>query len=338
MRGNSFGKLLSMVSFGESHGPALGVVVDGVPGGLSFCLEDLKSELERRAPGKIQGTTARVEDDDPEILSGILEGKTLGTPIAIIVRSKGQRSSDYDSLKNEYRPGHADRTTVLKYGIRDHRGGGRSSGRETLSRVIGGYCASLIVPHVKVKAFASRIGPFHLEEKTLENLDINQDFGPYGFPSVEKWGEIENFLLKCKNEGDSVGGRVQIIVEGVPGGLGEPVFDKLKADFAKALLSIGACTSFSYGAGEDFEKYYGQEVSQKASFFGGMEGGISNGERMEMRVTFKPPSTVGEKAKKGRHDPCVIPRALPVIESMVKFVLADHYLRQQAYQDYDNSQ
>ena len=329
MRGNSFGKMFSLVSFGESHGPAMGVVIDGVPAGLKFSLEELQKELDRRAPGKIAGTTSRAEDDKAQVLSGIFEGKTLGTPIAVIVHNTNQKSSDYDKIKNENRPGHADKTTIMKYGVRDHRGGGRSSGRETLSRVIAGYFAGLILPAVKVNAYVSKMGPF--EYKTIPD-DLNADRSPYSFPDSSKVEEIKNYLEDLKKNGESVGGRVRIVVDHVPMGLGEPAFDKLKADFAKALLSIGAVVSFSYGLGEEMADMPGSEVGKHENAFGGMEGGISNGERMIMTVTFKPTSTVGDKAKEGRHDPCIIPRAIPVVEAMVKIVLADHYLRQNAYQ------
>ena len=329
MRGNSFGKMFSLVSFGESHGPAMGVVIDGVPAGLKFSQEDLQRELDKRAPGKIAGTTSRSEADTAIVLSGIFEGMTLGTPIAVIVHNTNQKSSDYDKLLTESRPGHADKTTVMKYGVRDHRGGGRSSGRETLSRVIAGYFAGLILPNVQVSAFVSKMGPFEYKE-IPENL--NTDRSPYSFPETSKNTDIKNYLEDLKKNGESVGGRVRIVVDNSPVGLGEPAFDKLKADFAKALLSIGAVVSFSYGLGEEMALIKGSEVTNHPNAFGGMEGGISNGERMIMTITFKPTSTVGDKAKEGRHDPCIIPRAIPVVEAMVKVVLADHFLRQNAYQ------
>lgn len=330
MRGNTFGKTFSLTTFGESHGVALGVVLDGVPPGLDFSLSDLQGALDKRAPGKIKGTTARKEPDTAEVLSGIFEGKTLGTPIAIIVRNTNQKSEDYDKLKNDYRPGHADETTMIKYGIRDHRGGGRSSGRETLSRVIAGYFAGLILPQVQVKGFVTKMGPF---EYLNIPSDIDQDWVPYSFPDPSKNKEIETYLEQLKKDGESVGGKVSVIVKNCPAGLGEPAFDKLKADLAKAILSIGAIVGFSYGLGERMAEMKGSEVSKDKSSFGGMEGGISNGETLLMNVIFKPTSTVGHKAKEGRHDPCIIPRAIPVVEAMVKIVLADHYLRQRAYQN-----
>jgi chorismate synthase len=310
MRGNSFGKLFSFTSFGESHGPAMGVVIDGVPAGLHFDIRGLKNDLKRRAPGQSDITTSRKEDDEPIILSGIYGNKTLGTPIAIMVENKNAKSADYEAWKHEYRPGHADKTTELKYGIRDHRGGGRSSGRETLCRVIAGYFAKLVLP-VNVEVKISQLGPYN----------------PY-----EGEEQVRDFLLKCKEEGNSVGGTIQVTVKNPPVGLGEPVYDKLKADFAKAFLSIGACTSFSYGLGEEFAHLTGQEATTKPSHFGGMEGGMTNGEDIFMSLTFRAPSTVGEKAQQGRHDPCILPRVLPVVESMTRVVLADHFLRQKAYQ------
>ncbi len=329
MRGNSFGKMFSLTSFGESHGPAMGVVIDGVPAGLTFSLEKLQFQLNRRAPGKIAGTTSRAEEDKAIVLSGIFEEKTLGTPIAVIVHNTNHKSSDYDILKNEHRPGHADQTTLLKYGIRDHRGGGRASGRETLSRVIAGYFASLILPQTIVKAYVTKLGPFSFKG---ELTDLTLDLGPYAFADSSKNEEIKKYLEGLKAQGESVGGNVRIVVDGAPVGLGEPAFDKLKADFAKALMSIGAVVAFSYGLGEEMSSLSGTEVSSRANAFGGMEGGISNGEKIIMNITFKPTSTVGKKASEGRHDPCIIPRAIPVVEAMVKVVLADHFLRQNAYQ------
>ena len=222
MRGNSFGKMLSITTFGESHGVALGAVVDGVPPGLSFSLEDLSAELKKRAPGQLPGTTARKEDDSPEILSGIFEGKTLGTPICVIVKNTNQRSKDYDKIKDDYRPGHADKTYMQKYGIRDHRGGGRSSGRETLSRVIGGYFASLIVPTVEFEAKISRMGKL-----IVSNEHLSKTVNSYGVPHLTN-EEVEKYLLGLKASGDSCGGEVRLKIKNCPPGLGEPAFDKLK--------------------------------------------------------------------------------------------------------------
>ena len=329
MRGNIFGKMLSLTSFGESHGPAMGAILDGVPAGLAFSQKKLQEEVNRRSPGKILGTTTRQEPDCVEILSGIFESKTLGTPIAAVVFNRDQRSEDYESLKSTYRPGHADQTTLLKYGHRDHRGGGRASGRETLARVIAGHFASLIIPQIFVKAYLCQLGPF-VWEGIPPNL--KEDFSPYAFPDPKQNGPLKDYLLNLQTQGESCGGRVGIVVDHCPTGLGEPAFDKLKADLAKALLSIGGVVSFSYGLGEKMATLSGTKVSSEQSHFGGMEGGMSNGGRLTMQIVFKPTSTVGEKAKQGRHDPCIIPRAIPVVEAMVKFVLADHFLRQKAYE------
>lgn len=327
MRGNSFGKMLSISSFGESHGAAIGVVIDGMPPGVLYNENDLQAELDRRAPGRLKGTTSRVEADKVEILSGVFEGKTLGTPLTVIVRNTNQKSGDYDGLKDNYRPGHADKTTEAKYGIRDHRGGGRSSGRETVARVIGGYFAGLMLKKVTVRAWVSKLGPFEFTGLPKAAAD----FGPYSFPDLEKNKEIENYLVDLKQNGESRGGTVRVLVDNCPIGLGEPAFDKLKADLAKGLISIGACFSFSFGLGEEMADHDGSFVSSDTNNFGGIEGGISNGNRILMKLTFKPTSTIGDKAKEGRHDPCIIPRAIPVVESMVKLVLADHLLRQNAY-------
>lgn len=332
MSGNSFGNLFRVTTFGESHGEAMGAIIDGIPSNLDFNLDQLKAELRRRAPGHIKGTTSRIELDDPVILSGIFENKTLGTPICVLVKNNNQNSKEYEKLKDEYRPGHADKTTLLKYGIRDHRGGGRSSGRETLSRVIGGYFASLILPsNLVVKAYATQIGEIKSSQIFNENPTI--DLSPYGFIEPSKNNQIESYLTGLKKEGNSVGGKVRVLIQNCPAGLGEPVFDKLKADLAKAVMSIGACTSFSYGLGEEFANFTGKEVTSLQSNFGGMEGGISNGEPILLTMTFRPPSTVGQKALEGRHDPCIIPRVIPVVESMIKCVLADHFLRQKVYEN-----
>lgn len=325
MRGNSFGKMLSITTFGESHGVALGAVVDGVPSGLSFSLENLSAELKKRAPGQLPGTTARKEDDEPEVLSGIFEGKTLGTPICVIVRNTNQRSKDYDKLKDSYRPGHADKTYMEKYGIRDHRGGGRSSGRETLSRVIGGYFASLVVPDTKFDSRIIRLGKF-----IVPTASVSKPVGKYGIPHFSD-EEIEKYLVDLKKSGDSCGGIVHLQIDDCPAGLGEPAFDKLKADLSKALMSIGAVVGVNLGAGLDFVEKTGQEISKDVSNFGGIEGGISNGQKIKLEVLVKPTSTIGEKAKEGRHDPCILPRVLPVISSMAKLVIADHFLRQNSY-------
>lgn len=328
MRGNTFGKMLSMTTFGESHGDSMGVIIDGMPAGLSIDISELKEHLKRRAPGNLVATTSRKESDHPEILSGIMDNITLGTPICVVVKNTNQKSSDYDKLKDNYRPGHADQTTILKYGIRDHRGGGRSSGRETLARVIAGYFASLVVKNVKLKAFIKKLGPFEYSGEISADMKI----GSYGMPVQINNSDIENYLLKLKNEGNSIGGIAHIVIENCPPGLGEPCFDKLKADLFKAIGSIGAVVSVSYGAGEDFATLTGKEITANRKNFSGIEGGISNGDPIILSAIVRPPSTVGEAAKEGRHDPCILPRVLPVLEAMTVFTIADHFLRQNAYQ------
>jgi len=323
MRGNSFGKMFTITTFGESHGAAMGVVIDGAPAGLSVDEKALRAELLRRAPGQSAFTTARKEPEVPEILSGVFEGKTLGTPITVIVRNTDQRSGDYKP--EDYRPGHADRTTELKYGIRDYRGGGRASGRETLARVIGGYFAGLSMPQLNAFAWSVSIG-------TFENGPVtSNERTTLGFTNAAVSTEVEKFLLECKSLGESAGGIVGLKVTGVPAGLGEPAFDKLKADLAKAMLSLPGCLGIEIGAGFAATRMPGSELSKDATNFGGMEGGITNGDPLTLKVAFKAPSTLGDKAKAGRHDPCLLPRVLPVVEAMAKIVIADHNLRQQAY-------
>ena len=329
MRGNSFGKMFSLTSFGESHGPALGVILDGIPAGLKVNQNDLQEELARRAPGQDTWTTSRKEDDRCEILSGVFEAKTLGTPICVVVKNTNQRSQDYDKLKEEYRPGHADKTTIQKFGYRDHRGGGRSSGRETLARVIAGYFAGLIIKDVTVKAAINQIA--HFKAQVPEDF-FGTQCGKTHYIDMDREQELINFLLKCKENGESAGGSITLGIKGCPTGLGEPVFDKLKADLAKSMLSIGSCVGFTYGRGIEFASLLGTEISRESLNFGGIEGGISNGEDIFITLYFKAPSTVGEKAKQGRHDPCILPRVIPVVEAMAKITIADHFLRQKAYQ------
>lgn len=325
MRGNQIGKLFSITTFGESHGSAMGVVIDGMPPMIEFDSKKLQAFVDRRRPGRLNISTSRNEKDEIEILSGIFENQTLGTPICVIVKNKNQKSNDYNELKDIYRPGHADQTTLYKYGIRDHRGGGRSSGRETVARVIGGYFASLIIPQIKVSALITKLA--HFDFKTNLNKKSKFSLADGSFDQ-----EVEDFLLSCKENGESCGGEVLCFVEGTPQGLGEPVFDKLKADISKGVMSIGSCMGISFGIGDQFIKSLGSKISQDSKNFGGIEGGISNGEDIYFKSIFKAPSTIGDKAKAGRHDPCILPRVVPVIESMVLITLADHYLRQKSYQ------
>ena len=331
MSGNSFGEFFRITTFGESHGEALGVIIDGMPAGIEINIEDLRAELKRRAPGQHAVHTSRKEEDLPEILSGVFQNKTLGTPITVIVRNTNQKSEDYDGLKNNYRPGHADRTTMIKYGFRDHRGGGRASGRETVSRVIGGYFAGLIIPKVSFYAYIEQVANFKITSSP-QNHSI--DRGEINIPDPKVSGEVIEFLKDCKSKGESAGGIVALSILHSPAGLGEPVFDKIKADFAKAMLSLPACIGFSVSSGFELSRLPGSQMSIDSKNFGGMEGGITNGEEIVLKMAFKAPSTIGEKAKAGRHDPCILPRVIPVVESMAKIVMADHYLRNEAYSSF----
>ncbi len=331
MSGNSFGEFFKITTFGESHGEALGVIIDGMPAGIAINFEDLKKELKRRAPGQHAVHTSRKEEDMPEILSGIFQNKTLGTPITVIVRNTNQKSEDYDALKDNYRPGHADRTTMMKYGFRDHRGGGRASGRETLSRVIGGYFASLVIPQISFYAYIEQVAHFKISS-IPKNHSV--DRGEINIPDLKVSDEVIDYLKDCKSKGESAGGIVTLSILNSPAGLGEPVFDKIKADFAKAMLSLPACIGFSVSSGFELSLLPGSRMSAETKNFGGMEGGITNGEEIVLKMAFKAPSTIGDKAKAGRHDPCILPRVVPVVESMAKIVMADHFLRNEAYSSF----
>ncbi len=328
MAANSFGDLLRITTFGESHGPALGVVIDGCPPGIALALEDFLPELARRRPGQSAVTTARKEDDAPEILSGVFEGKTTGMPIAVIVRNTSQRSEDYEKLRTEFRAGHADRTYADKYGHRDHRGGGRSSGRETVARVIAGVVARKLLPkETRIIGHTTKIGPH--EAKAFQPKAIEENTMRCADPEVAK--TMEAHVLQLKAEGNSVGGLIHVRVEHPPKNLGDPVFRKLKERLADAVMSIGAVTGFSYGAGFRTAEMQGQEYVKDPENFGGILGGISTGEDLILTVSIKPASSVGEVAKQGRHDPCIVPRVIPVVEAMVALVLADCILLQRAY-------
>lgn len=324
MSGNTFGTLFKVTTFGESHGRALGVVIDGMPSKIRISEENLQAMLDRRRPGRLKVSTARDEADRCQILSGVFEGQTLGTPIAVMIENTNQRSQDYEKLKTEYRPGHADKTTQEKYGIRDYRGGGRASGRETAARVIAGYFASLICNEVKVEASITALGKHSFDNKNAGSK--------LGLVDSQMDDTVEKYLLDLKESGESCGGKVRVEINHCPVGLGEPVFDKLKAKLSHGMLSIGSCMGINFGLGEEFVTSLGQEISTDSSNFAGIEGGISNGEKIYFDLVFKAPSTVGEKAKEGRHDPCILPRVLPVVESMAHIVLADLILLQKRFQ------
>ncbi len=336
MQANSFGDLLTLTTFGESHGPAMGAVIDGFPSGVAVDVDrDIQPHLNRRRPGQSKVTTSRSEADKAQILSGVFEGKTIGSPIAVIAWNKNARSKDYDP--NYYRAGHADRTWEEKYGHRDYRGGGRASGRETLCRVIGGSFARLLLPdEVSIVAFTRRIG--EMEAKDIpDQLSLQRvDQHPTRCPDLEVADQISETLTRCKQEGDSRGGVIEVWVDGLQPGLGNPVFKKMKNRLASAFMSVGAVVGTGLGdapadsmaRGQDFHTGIAGSgpdagVSPAAN---GIQGGITNGERIAMRVYFKPASTVGSMAKKGRHDPCIVPRAVPVIEAMAALVIGDHFL------------
>ena len=345
---NTFGKIFRLTSFGESHGKAIGGIVDGCPAGLKLDVNYIQNQLNRRRPGQSEITTLRNEEDEVEILSGVLDDITLGTPIGFVIRNKNQNSNDYQSLKSAFRPSHADYTYEKKYGLRDFRGGGRSSARETVARVVAGSIAQQILTSqgVIVKAYVSKVKSIFLDKKYYEyNLD-NIDNNIIRCPDDKKSQEMISLIKETKQKGDTVGGEITAVVLNVPPGWGEPVFDKLNANLAKAMLSINAVKGFFYGT--DQTEKFGSEVNDiiedisgktKTNNSGGIQGGISNGNDIFFNVAFKPVSTLmkpqdsinekGEKVTvnpKGRHDPCVLPRAVPIVEAMTALVLVDNYL------------
>ncbi len=326
MRGNTYGNFLTLTTFGESHGVALGAIVDGCPAGLELGAEDFVRNLDRRRPGQSKLTTSRGEKDAPEILSGVFEGKTLGTPICVIVRNHDARSQDYDP--DHYRPGHADRVWEEKFGRRDWRGGGRASGRETLARVIGGTVAEKILgPEVSIVGFTRAVGTHEVRDVPAGLTRAMVDAHPTRMPDAALGDVVAEELVACKAGGDSRGGVVELWIDGLPMGLGEPVFHKTKSRLADAMMSIGAVVGVGLGdapgdartSGADFHS--GSDgISSSAN---GIQGGITNGERIVLRVYFKPASTIGSMAREGRHDPCIVPRAVPVVEAMAALALAD---------------
>jgi chorismate synthase len=329
---NTFGRYFSWLTFGESHGGALGLVIDGCPGGVPLSCELIQADLDRRRPGQVDPAsgkvlvTSRDEKDQVEILSGFYEGKTLGTPIACIVRNEDQRSEDYDKIKKDARIGHADDMWKEKFKHVDPRGGGRSSGRETLCRVIAGSVAKQFLktvhPELKITGFSSQIGPYRIEEKDRAQLE-NVDSFSARFPTNSV--NIAEKLQQAKEQGESYGGVVEVWIDGAPQGLGEPIFHKLKSDLAMAAMSIGATCGIEFGDGFSLAENKGTEVHKhkNSPAYGGIRGGISTGERIIFRVAFKPTSSITDVAKQGRHDPCIVPRAVPVVEAMTWAVLAD---------------
>ncbi len=328
MSSNSFGTLLTITTFGESHGLALGVVIDGCPAGIRLSEKDFLPDLARRRPGQSAITTARKEEDAPTILSGVFEGKTTGMPIAVIVANTNQKPEAYEKLRNDYRIGHADATFASKYGHRDHRGGGRQSGRETVARVIAGAVAKKILPKkLKIIGHTIQIGPYIAQVYSPATIEKN----PVRCADPAMAKKMEAYILKLKSEANSTGGLIEIRVKNPPKNLGDPVFAKLKSRLADALMTIGAVTGVSYGAGFKTAAMQGKDYVKNKENFGGMLGGISTGEDLILTISIKPASSIGQVAKEGRHDPCIVPRVIPVAEAMVALVLADCLLLQQAY-------
>jgi chorismate synthase len=347
--GNSFGHSFTVTTFGESHGPALGCVVDGCPPGLELGESDIQVDLDRRRPGRSRHTTQRNEPDQVRILSGVFEGRTTGTPIGLLIENTDQRSHDYGDIKDKFRPGHADYTYQQKYGIRDYRGGGRSSARETTMRVAAGAIARKYLREragIEIHGYLAQLGPIRLEAKDLAAVDDN----PFFCADPARVDELEAFMDSLRAEGDSIGAKISVLVTGMPVGLGEPVFDKLEADLGKALMSINAVKGVEVGAGfaavEQRGSQHRDELSESGfskNDAGGTLGGISSGQDLLASIALKPTSSVSVAGKtidssgkqteivtRGRHDPCVGLRATPIAEAMVALVLIDHFLRHRA--------
>lgn len=356
MPGSTYGQLFRISTFGESHGPAIGVVIDGCPAGLALDESVIATQLARRRPGQSHLSTARNEADQPQILSGVFEGKTTGAPIAILINNDDARSKDYEYLREAYRPGHADYTWQEKYGIRDHRGGGRSSARETAARVAAGAVAMQLLAQagIKITAWVDQVGRIRLEVP-VDHLDFTEiESNPVRCPDAATAAAMQQAIEQVKKEGDSVGGAISCLITGCPPGLGEPVFDKLHAELGKALLSINAVKGFEIGEGFAAASMRGSQhndafvpgpggIATATNHSGGVLGGISNGQPIYCRVAFKPVATIMQAQdsvnqqgqaislqNRGRHDPCVVPRAVPIVEAMAALVLADFWLRQKA--------
>jgi len=347
MAGNTFGTLFKLTTFGESHGKAIGGVLDGCPSGLILDMEAIQNELDRRKPGQSAIVTQRKEPDTVVFYSGIFEGKTTGTPIGFAIYNTNQKSKDYSHIKDSYRPSHADYVYDKKYGFRDYRGGGRSSARETASRVVAGAIAKQFLNGISINAFVSQVGSLRLE-KPYSELDLKlTESNAVRCPDPDTAARMESYIKEIRKEGDTVGGIISCVIQNVPVGLGEPVFDKLHADLGKAMLSINAVKGFEYGSGFEGVKMKGSVHNDQfktdgttiTNNSGGIQGGISNGMDIYFNVAFKPVATViqsyetidkdGNMVKtqgKGRHDPCVVPRAVPIVEAMAALVLADFTL------------
>ena len=353
---NTFGNIFRLTTFGESHGDAIGGVVDGMPAGIDIDLKFIQQELNRRRPGQSKFTTSRQEADQVEILSGVFEGKSTGCPIGFIVRNTNQHSQDYENMRCLFRPSHADYTYHNKYGVRDHRGGGRSSARITISRCVGGALAKLVLRQlgVSVQAYTSQVGPIALE-RDYRQYDLSlTETNAVRCPDLEKAREMEALITQMKAEGDTIGGIITCVIKGCPTGVGEPEFDKLHAALGAAMLSINAVKGFEYGEGFDGVTARGSEqndvfyserghITTKTNHSGGIQGGISNGQDIYCRIAFKPVATILTEQETvdlegnattfkahGRHDPCVLPRAVPIVESMAAMTILDHILLKKA--------
>lgn len=349
---NTFGNILRLTCFGESHGKGIGGVIDGFPAGITIDEAFIQKELDRRKPGQSKLTTARKEPDTVEFLSGIFEGKSTGCPIGFIVWNTNQHSNDYNNLKNVYRPSHADYTYQNKYGLRDHRGGGRSSARETVSRVVAGALAKLALKqlHIEIKAYTSQVGNISLDKPYTEYDLTTIEDNPVRCPDQEVADKMSDLIYKIKGEGNTIGGAISCVIKGTPIGLGQPVFGKLHAALGNAMLSINAVKGFEYGQGFNNMHQTGKEqndifeandgdINLRSNNSGGIQGGISNGEDIYFKVAFKPVATIlmeqetvttsGENTilkAKGRHDSCVLPRAVPIVEAMAALTILDYYL------------
>ena len=353
MAGNTFGKTFKLTTFGESHGPAIGGVIDGCPAGILLDMEAIQNEMNRRKPGQSEIVTQRKEPDSVEFLSGIFEGQTTGTPIGFTIQNTNQKSNDYSHIKDVYRPSHADYTYEKKYGVRDYRGGGRSSARETACRVVAGAIAKQVLKDVKIYAYTSSVGDLFVE-KPYQELDFSKiESNAVRCPDESIANQMIAKIKTIRKEGDTIGGTVTCVIQNVPIGLGEPVFDKLHAELGKAMLSINAVKGFEYGSGFCGARMKGSEHNDqfkadgttRTNLSGGIQGGISNGMDIYFRVAFKPVATIIQKQNtldnqgnivemqgKGRHDPCVVPRAVPIVEAMAALVMVDYLLlRKQEY-------
>ncbi len=344
---NSLGKIFTITTFGESHGEAIGGVIDGCPAGIELDFEAIQKEMDRRKPGQSKIVTQRKEPDEVQFLSGIFEGKTTGASIGFVIKNVHQRSNDYSHIKDSYRPSHADYTYDKKYGNRDYRGGGRTSARETANWVVGGAVAKQTIPSIKINAYTSSVGDLFLE-KPYQALDFSKtETNIVRCPDEEVAEKMISKIDQIRKQGDTIGGTVTCVIQNVPVGLGEPIFDKLHAQLGKAMLSINAVKGFEYGSGfcgakmkgSEHNDLFNKDGSTKTNLSGGIQGGISNGMDIYFRVAFKPVATIMQKQQtidkdgnivemmgKGRHDPCVVPRAVPIVEALTAMVLADFML------------